>query len=47
MAVPLMVIEVFIFSMGIWSNRRWKSSRLVMGTPTLPTSGRAMGSSES
>ncbi len=41
MAVPLIVIEVFISSMGIWSNNNSKSSRLLIGTPTLPTSGRA------
>ena len=46
-AVPLIVIEVFIFSMGMPSNRTWKSSSELMGTPTLPTSGRAIGSSES
>ncbi len=47
MAVPLMVIDVFIFSSGMPSKRTWKSSRELIGTPTLPTSGRAIGSSES
>ena len=42
-----MVIDVFIFSSGMPSKRTWKSSRELIGTPTLPTSGRAMGSSES
>ncbi len=47
MAVPLIVIDVFIFSSGISSKRTWKSSSELIGTPTLPTSGRAMRSSES
>jgi hypothetical protein len=46
-AVPLIVIEVFISSMGISSNSTCMSSTLLIGTPTLPTSGRAIGSSES
>ena len=46
-AVPLIVIEVFISSMGISSKSTCMSSTLLIGTPTLPTSGRAMGSSES
>ena len=46
-AVPLIVIDVFICSMGISSNSTCMSSRELIGTPTLPISGRAMGSSES
>ena len=45
MAMPLMVIDVFIFSSGMPSKSTWKSSRELIGTPTLPTSGRAIGSS--
>ena len=33
-----MVMEVLTLSMGIWSNRVSMSSRLQIGTPTLPTS---------
>ena len=45
--MPLIVIEVFICSMGISSNSTCMSSRELIGTPTLPISGRAIGSSES
>ena len=46
-AGALIVIEVFICSMGMPSNSTCMSSRELIGTPTLPTSGRAMRSSES
>jgi len=39
----LIVIDVFICSIGIWSNKACRSSSDAIGTPTLPTSGRASG----
>ena len=47
MAVALIVIEVFICSSGISSNRTRMSPRWQMGTPTRPTSPRAISWSES
>jgi hypothetical protein len=44
--VPLIVIDVFIRSSGMPSNSTWKSSSELIGTPTLPTSGRAIGASD-
>ena len=46
-AVALMVMEVLTLSRGIPLNRASMSRRLLTGTPTLPTSPRARGSSES
>ena len=40
-AVALIVMEVFIFARGIWSNRARMSPKWLTGTPTLPTSPRA------
>jgi hypothetical protein len=39
----LIVIEVFICSIGIPSNSACMSSSDAIGTPTLPISGRAIG----
>ncbi len=46
-AVALIVIEVFIFASGIWSKSASMSAMWLIGTPTLPTSPVAIGSSES
>ena len=46
-AVALMVIEVLTRSRGIPCNRTSISSRLQIGTPTLPVSPKALGWSES
>ena len=46
-AVPLIVIDVFICSIGMPSNSACMSSSDAIGTPTLPTSGRASGWSAS
>ena len=46
-AVALMVMEVLTRSRGMSRNRASMSSRLQMGTPTLPVSPWAMGWSES
>ena len=45
-AVALMVIDVFIRSSGMPSNSTRRSSSELTGTPTLPTSGAAISSSE-
>ena len=42
-AVALIVIEVFIWARGIWSNSALMSPTWEIGTPTLPTSPRASG----
>ena len=47
MAVALIVIEVFIAVSGMPSNSRRMSPTCATGTPTLPTSPRASGSSAS
>jgi hypothetical protein len=41
--VALIVIEVFIWPSGIWSNSAAMSPIWQIGTPTLPTSPRASG----
>ena len=46
-AVELMVIDVLTLSRGIPSKRISISSRLAIGTPTLPISPCALGLSES
>ncbi len=46
-AVELMVMDVFISASGIPSNSRRMSPRCVSGTPTLPTSPRAITESGS
>ena len=46
-AVALMVIEVFIFASGMPSKSASMSAMWLIGTPTLPTSPAAIGSSES
>ena len=46
-AVALMVIEVFIFASGMPSKSASMSAMWQIGTPTLPTSPAAIGSSES
>ena len=43
MAVALIVIEVFMSSMGMPSKRARSSPRCGTGTPTFPTSPRASG----
>ena len=45
-AVALMVIDVFMRSSGIPSNSARMSSSELTGTPTLPTSGAAISSSD-
>ena len=40
-------MEVFIFASGIWSKSASMSAMWLIGTPTLPTSPVAIGSSES